>query len=997
MSVLKFSIIFFAIIILASTKMTGQEPRLMLPLGHTFEIFSANFSPDGKYVVTTSEDSTIKVWKTLSGELLLDLRPTLKYEDEEIVTAIYSPNGRKILCIASESISLYDALSGRLIKYLKLAIRDDDNVFFVSDEKVHFDKKILNLKTYKITPDLNNYLASRPPPNREVTDSLILDKIEKGYQQNRMQEDLEDELGIDQGFIANYSLDHTMIVTTASSSAAIWDALSGRLISRLKAHSSQVWSAIYSRDGKKIVTASADGFARIWDAKEAKLITSIRCYSGHFYMWTAAFSPDASMIICAPFTEVAEEDGDDRVTIWDIEKKQRLFRVRGHYNRIVNSCFSPDGKYVIFPDNDDTVRIRTVRPFRRYYRFVHGIASAACFSEDGSKFMIVGDPTISIYETKRMVLITQFDPSTGEGIMTASFSPDGKRVIVFMVEGESSIWDAQTGKEIITGKAYQEEMGKTLFLWLAVYSPDMKTILTQVNSNDLTLWDEGTGKKRFDLKGNKAFATSASYSPLSDKIVTSSYDLTCRIWDARTGRLLYTFLGVDSTNYLIQTPSGYYMGSQNAAKKLHYVTQDLNVISFEQLDVKFNRPDKVLEAMGDADPLLVRSYYRAYLKRLKKMRIDTTAFKKDFRMPETEVVNRNKIQFDQKENKLSLVIKAKDNIYKIDRFNIWVNEVPVYGQRGINLRRKNSNRFDTTVTITLSAGENIIETSITNFNGSESYRVPLTVIYTPAEKQKEMTRFVGIGIDQFTDSKYNLQYSSKDIRDLSLKLKEKFGDNVIIDTLFNEQVTVNNVKALKQKLLQTSVNDKVIIAYSGHGMLSKDFDYYLSTYSVNFEKPEQNGLPYDELESLLDSIPARKKLMLIDACHSGEVDKEDLITLNASSDSLIKGLKPVAYKQEGHLGLKNSFELMQSLFVNVGKSTGATIISAAAGTQFALERNDLKNGVFTYCILEAMKSNASMKISELKSIVGKRVEELTKGLQKPTSRNETIAVDWTIW
>ena len=55
-------------------------------------------------------------------------------------------------------------------------------------------------------------------------------------------------------------------------------------------------------------------------------------------------------------------------------------------------------------------------------------------------------------------------------------------------------------------------------------------------------------------------------------------------------------------------------------------------------------------------------------------------------------------------------------------------------------------------------------------------------------------------------------------------------------------------------------NDKVIIAYSGHGMLSKEYDYYLSTYSVNFEKPEQNGLPYDELENLLDSIPARKKL-----------------------------------------------------------------------------------------------------------------------------------------
>jgi len=94
--------------------------------------------------------------------------------------------------------------------------------------------------------------------------------------------------------------------------------------------------------------------------------------------------------------------------------------------------------------------------------------------------------------------------------------------------------------------------------------------------------------------------------------------------------------------------------------------------------------------------------------------------------------------------------------------------------------------------------------------------------------------------------------------------------------------------------------------------------------------------------------------------------------------------------------MKNSFELMQSLFVNVGKSTGATVISAAAGTQFALERGDLKNGVFTYSILETMNKYPSIKISELRKIVGERVEKLTNGLQKPTSRNETIASDWEL-
>jgi hypothetical protein len=139
--------------------------------------------------------------------------------------------------------------------------------------------------------------------------------------------------------------------------------------------------------------------------------------------------------------------------------------------------------------------------------------------------------------------------------------------------------------------------------------------------------------------------------------------------------------------------------------------------------------------------------------------------------------------------------------------------------------------------------------------------------------------------------------------------------------------------------------------------------------------------------------------MMLDACHSGEVDKSELRQLDSIKNTLgLKGIKPVKYKNApGEMKLRNGFELMQDLFVNVDKNTGATIISAAGGTQFALEKGSLENGVFTYSILECMQQREHATVSELKKYVNRRVPELTGGLQQPTAREENIDNDWMLW
>ena len=449
-------------------------------------------------------------------------------------------------------------------------------------------------------------------------------------------------------------------------------------------------------------------------------------------------------------------------------------------------------------------------------------------------------------------------------------------------------------------------------------------------------------------------------------------------------------------NFLVQTADGYYAASKSQVNDIG-LRKENRCYPISNADLKFNRPDLILKESGVTDTLLLQAYSKAYQKRLRKSGVDPALLDNFNSFPEALISNPRQIPGSTNNSSCKIPVRFISNGSPLKSFNIWVDQVPLFGAAGLTITAGKRKQMDTIITVPLVPGQNRIEAECTSMDGIRSIREQVSILCTADAGSK--TWFIGIGIDRFSEKGHDLNYSVKDIRDLAAKYRERFGETLSIDTLFNEAVSSSAVKALKAKLKKTAANDRVIIAYSGHGLLSKDFDYYLSTYTVNFDHPEQNGLAYEELENLLDSIPARKKLMLIDACHSGEVDKEEMTRIEAAADSLqqegTKGGKPT-YTGKTTLGMKNSFELMQSLFVNVGRSTGATIISAAAGTQFALERGDLKNGVFTYSILEALNKNPSIKISELKKLVGERVEQLTKGLQKPTSRNEVMAVDWSL-
>ena len=1000
---------------------------------HNDLIMCAAFSPDGKSILTGSGDKTAMIWDVISGKLLHTLKGHMEYIDQ----VGYCNNGNIAFTVSwDETIMLWNVSNGKLLHVLHGTVSAENKIFGLGDSTivtVSTDSiKVWNMFTGKLSMLLLGHkeqiLNTIYSPDKKIILSTSTDHSTKTWDVTTGK---EIHSFLDEPFSMNTAAfspnGQSFAAATGDNNVCVWNLKSNQLKYKLKGYIESVNNVNYNVHNKNIITASGDKTAKVWDSKSGKLLVTLEGHTKALNL--AAYNPGGEFIITG--------SEDSTAKIWDAKTGKMIWNLRGT-NSVEFAVFNSDASYIIIGGYGFAApQIWNARTGIYLSELkaddAYSVLSAA-FSPDSKKVVTVSPGNAKIWDVQTGKLLFNLN-GFKDYINSATFSPDGKQILSCSSDKTIKIWEVSTGKLLHDYQAHDASV------YAALFSPDGKTFASVSDDRKLKIWDAITATLIWEIKGHTKRIEFLRYSPDGKKILTTSLDGTAKIWNTKTGQLLlthdlngrtfqdidfandlliashksevflcdmlnnktrYSFIPIDRNDYILKIPTGYYMATTNAAKIFHYVTPGPGIITFDQLDIKYNRPDKLLEIINPNDTAIINSYKKAYFKRIKRLGIDTTFFNSGMSLPLAEFYNRDNVAFSQPDNMLELHIKAIDSTFFLDRFNIWVNEVPVYGQRGISLRNKDLNNFDSSITIKLSQGENRIETSISNVNGTESYRMPLIVNYIPAIKQKEKTFFIGIGIDKFVEHKYNLQYSAKDIRDLAKKLKEKYKDDVIIDTLFNENVTTSNVKALKQKLLQSSENDKVIIAYSGHGMLSKEYDYYLSTYSVNFENPVQDGLPYDELENLLDSIPARKKLLLIDACHSGEVDKEELekiesFATTASIEDGTKGVKPLFTQGSKKLGMKNSFELMQQLFVNVGRSTGAIVISAAGGTQFALERGDLKNGVFTYAILEAMKDHPTIKISELKRIVGQRVEDLTKGLQKPTSRNETIAVDWDAW
>lgn len=512
---------------------------------------------------------------------------------------------------------------------------------------------------------------------------------------------------------------------------------------------------------------------------------------------------------------------------------------------------------------------------------------------------------------------------------------------------------------------------------------DAKGVITIINT-------EGQIQKR--LNRNQNDITAITYSKDGKYMLSGTITGKITLWDVKNNYVpLVDYYIFDQKKYLAITPEGYYHASKEALDKFIYVKKG-EVYPFDNFDLIYNRPDLVMDKLITHDTKLKDIYKRAYQKRLKRLALDESKLKVDFEhlpqvtLPKTEYYQKSKEQmyvFD---------IEVVAETAPLQYLMVHVNGVPVYGVQGLDL--KNKMTFTTTCTTLLNSGKNIVTVSAIDNRGVESYKQKFVVDY---KRSYEPTlHLLLIGASTFQDEKMNLTYAAKDAEDLArlYKKQNKSFSKVKVTVLTNEKVTKANVLKEIAALQKTDPDDAILVHVSTHGILDHELNYYLAMYDMDFNHPTQKGLSYEALDEALSHVGARHKILLLDACHSGEVDVEGFESTGGTetTDGKVK-FRSFGTHYTTNVIHQESMQVCKEVFSEMKRTSGTYVISSAGAAEYAMEGDKWKNGVFTYCLLKGLQSgeadedfDENITLNELKEYILQEVYFLTDGGQKPTIR-----------
>ena len=508
--------------------------------GHSADIMSVAFSPDGRTLLSGSRDNTLKLWDAARGTLLR----SIEGHKNGVATVVFSPDGRTVLSGGIGALSLWDRASGKRLRSF------DDNGY---------------VKSVAFSPDGRTLLSGQSDKTVKLWD-VASGKLLRSF---------EGHAGGVQS-VAFSPDGRSMLSGSEDKTLKLWDVAGGKLLRSLEGHAEAVNSVAFSPDGRSVLSGSKDKSLKLWDAASGKLL---RSFEGHKNeVLSVAFAPDGRTVLSGGW--------DNSLILWDAASGRKLRTFAGHGERVTSVAFSPDGRKLLSGSSDRTLKLwdaasgaplltiegtgfnvdsvafspdgrsvlsgtedsglklwgaasgKVLGSFSGHTSHVTAVA----FARDGRSVLSGSyDDTLKLWDAASGKLMQSF--AAGEVVVAVAFSPDGRTVLSGGWSKTLKLWDAATGKLLRSFEGHTDNINSVAF------SPDGRTVLSGSGDYGVKLWDAASGKLLFTLQGHANAVESVAFSPDGRIALSAGYDDIVNLWDAASGKLLRSLKGKDGAIY----------------------------------------------------------------------------------------------------------------------------------------------------------------------------------------------------------------------------------------------------------------------------------------------------------------------------------------------------------------------------------------------------------------------------------------------------------------
>lgn len=311
------------------------------------------------------------------------------------------------------------------------------------------------------------------------------------------------------------SPDGSRFVTTTLGAAYLWRVENMEKPIAVLHHrkDKMVWTANFSADGTRIVTAADDSTVKIWDVTGDQ----IRLFKYGSELKSAVFSPKGTHVLAVSTKNAA--------VVWDLAQSGSKPIELKHLASVQYAAYSADGYRILTTSLDKTAVIWSVsNNFSRLATLRHetpitggaispDATKVVTFSDNGEAFLWNGGIKMQSLSHRKMLLY-------------ATFSHDGSKLVTTSADFTAKVWDMKKVSPLPMATLLHNNA-----ILFAAFSPDDSRVLTASSDKTAKVWDLQTPDKPFAVFYHEDIVQMGGFSRDGERVITCSDDRLAKLWD----------------------------------------------------------------------------------------------------------------------------------------------------------------------------------------------------------------------------------------------------------------------------------------------------------------------------------------------------------------------------------------------------------------------------------------------------------------------------------